>query len=104
MRGALGTAFTSSAYITDDTIECHMMHISDHIAKFKGISSSLGNTEKIAILRTNSIELSGADSLVESIHQKVSTQDPLEMYKAHFSNLQNFFQSLENVLEQIIPY
>jgi len=100
----LETTFTSTAYLSEASLESHMTHINTHISRFKAISQSLGNVEKLAILQVNRLELSGAISTIESTHQKVSTEDSLDIYKARFSELQNFFQSLENVLEQIIPY
>ncbi len=101
---ALETALTSTAYLSEASLESHMTHINTNISKFKAISQSLGNVEKLAILQVNRLELSGAISTIESIHQKVSTEDSIDTYKARFSELQNFFQSLENVLERVIPY
>ncbi len=101
---ALETALTSTAYLTHEVMEAHMGHISNHIAKFSRISQSLGNLEKLAILQADSFELNAAVSTIEDIHSRVSTEDSIDHYKAHFSELQNFFQSLANVLELIISY
>jgi len=101
---AIETALTSTAYMTNDVLESHMGHIGNHIAKFSMISQSLGNLEKLAILQVDSFELTAAVSTIEDIHGRVSTEDTLDHYKAHFSELQNFFQSLANVLELILSY
>jgi len=101
---AIETSLTSTAYMTHEVLESHMGHIGNHISKFSRISQSLGNLEKIAILQADSFELNAAVATIEDIHGRVSTEDTLDHYKAHFSELQNFFQSLANVLELIISY